>query len=109
MHVWARVCVCVCASSRSWTVVGQRFHEGFQAAAEEFAVQAVRRDARRVLDDVLHVQLEEKQRVRPSLGRSPAQGRAGGLTLLYMCWSVSRALDTDRSVFSTNFSPLGVS
>lgn len=31
------------------------------------------------------------------------------LTLLYMCCSVSLALDTDRSVFSTNFSPLAVS
>lgn len=31
------------------------------------------------------------------------------LTLLYMCWRVSLALDTDRSVFNTNLSPLAVS
>lgn len=63
-------CVCACArarackqhvaSSSSWTVVGQRFDEGFQSAAEQFTVQAVSWDAHWVLHDVLHIQLRHK-------------------------------------------------
>lgn len=56
--------MCVCVLGSPGAVVRQRSDEGIQSAAEQLTVQTVRRDTHRVLDDVLHIQLEDTQEVQ---------------------------------------------